>query len=100
MTKSLTILGATGSIGLATLDVVMEANARARAAGQDDAYRVIALTANRDWAGLADQAILTGATFVALSDGRFGPQLEAALAGHKIEIGLGPEALVEHLLIL
>ncbi|MEY3234382.1 MAG: hypothetical protein RL230_1653 [Pseudomonadota bacterium] len=95
MTKSLTILGATGSIGLATLDVVMEANARARAAGQDDAYRVIALTANRDWAGLADQAILTGATFVALSDGRFGPQLEAALAGHKIEIGLGPEALVE-----
>jgi 1-deoxy-D-xylulose-5-phosphate reductoisomerase len=95
MTKSLTILGATGSIGLATLDVVMEANARARAAGQDDAYRVIALTANRDWAGLAEQAILTGATFVALSDGRFGPQLEAALAGHKIEIGLGPEAVVE-----
>jgi 1-deoxy-D-xylulose-5-phosphate reductoisomerase len=73
----------------------MEANARARAAGQDDAYRVIALTANRDWAGLAEQAILTGATFVALSDGRFGPQLEAALAGHKIEIGLGPEAVVE-----
>ncbi len=95
MTKSLTILGATGSIGLATLDVVMEANARARAAGQDDAYRVIALTANRDWAGLAEQAILTGATFVALSDGHFGPQLEAALAGHKIEIGLGPEAVVE-----
>lgn len=95
MTKSLTILGATGSIGLATFDVVTEANARARAAGQDDAYRVIALTANRDWAGLAEQAILTGATFVALSDGRFGPQLEAALAGHKIEIGLGPEALVE-----
>jgi 1-deoxy-D-xylulose-5-phosphate reductoisomerase len=95
MTKSLTILGATGSIGLATLDVVIEANARARAAGQDDAYRVIALTANRDWAGLAEQAILTGATFVALSDGRFGPQLEAALAGHKIEIGLGPEAVVE-----
>ena len=95
MTKSLTILGATGSIGLATLDVVMEANARARAAGQDDAYRVIALTANRDWAGLAEQAILTGATFVALSDGRFGPQLEAALAGHKVEIGLGPEAVVE-----
>jgi 1-deoxy-D-xylulose-5-phosphate reductoisomerase len=95
MTKSLTILGATGSIGLATLDVVMEANARARVAGQDEAYRVIALTANRDWAGLAEQAILTGATFVALSDGRFGPQLEAALAGHKIEIGLGPEALVE-----
>ncbi|CAN1485766.1 Dxr 1-deoxy-D-xylulose 5-phosphate reductoisomerase [Caulobacteraceae bacterium] len=95
MTKSLTILGATGSIGLATLDVVVEANARARAAGQDDAYRVIALTANRDWAGLAEQAILTGATFVALSDGRFGPQLESALAGHKIEIGLGPEAVVE-----
>ncbi|WP_395777626.1 1-deoxy-D-xylulose-5-phosphate reductoisomerase [Aquidulcibacter sp.] len=95
MTRSLTILGATGSIGLATLDVVMEANARARAARQDDAYRVIALTANRDWAGLAEQAILTGATFVALSDSRFGPQLEAALAGHQIEIGLGPEALVE-----
>ena len=95
MTKSLTILGATGSIGQATLDVVMEANARARALGQDDAYRVIALTANRDWAGLAEQAILTGAHFVALSDARFSPQLKAALAGHPIEIGLGPQALVE-----
>lgn len=95
MTKSLTILGATGSIGQATLDVVMEANSRARALGQDDAYRVIALTANRDWAGLAEQAILAGARFVALSDARFGPQLKTALAGHAIEIGLGPEALVE-----
>ena len=95
MTKSLTILGATGSVGQATLDVAMEANARARAAGLDDAYRVIALTANRDWAGLAEQALATGASYVALGDARFGPQLEAALAGHGVEIGLGPEALVE-----
>lgn len=95
MTKSLTILGATGSVGQATLDVVMEANARAQAAGQDPAYRVIALTANRDWAGLAEQALMTGASYVALGDPRFGPQLEAALAGHGVEIGLGPEALVE-----
>jgi 1-deoxy-D-xylulose-5-phosphate reductoisomerase len=73
----------------------MEANARARAAGLDDAYRVIALTANRDWAGLAEQALATGACYVALGDARFGPQLEAALAGHGVEIGLGPEALVE-----
>lgn len=95
MTKSLTILGATGSVGQATLDVAMEANARARSAGQEDAYRVMALTANRDWAGLAEQALATGATYVALGDPRFGPQLEAALAGHGVEIGLGPEALVE-----
>ncbi|WP_367272792.1 1-deoxy-D-xylulose-5-phosphate reductoisomerase [Aquidulcibacter sp.] len=95
MTKSLTILGATGSVGQATLDVVMEANARARAAGQDEAYRVIALTANRDWAGLAEQALATGANYVALGDVRFGPQLEAALAGKGVAIGLGPEALVE-----
>ncbi len=95
MTKSLTILGATGSVGQATLDVAMEANARARSAGQEDAYRVMALTANRDWAGLAEQALATGATYVALGDPRFGPQLEAALAGHGVEIGLGPESLVE-----
>jgi 1-deoxy-D-xylulose-5-phosphate reductoisomerase len=93
--KSLTILGATGSVGRATLDVVHEANDRARQAGKEPAFEIISLTAHRDWAGLAAQAIKSGARHVALSDPRFGDQLKAALSGHPIAIDLGPEALVE-----
>lgn len=94
-TKSLTILGATGSVGLATLDVVAEANERARAAGQPKAFEVVALTAHQDWQGLAEQAKATGARFVALGDPRHGDKLRAALSGQAVEIGLGPEALID-----
>lgn len=46
--KGLTVLGATGSIGVSTLDVV---------ARHPDRYRVVALTANKDVEGLAQQCL-------------------------------------------
>ena len=46
--KGLTVLGATGSIGVSTLDVV---------ARHPDRYRIVALTANKDVEGLAQQCL-------------------------------------------
>jgi 1-deoxy-D-xylulose-5-phosphate reductoisomerase len=93
-TRTLTILGATGSIGSATLDVVAQANAGAIAAGDGPAFKIIALTAHQDWENLARYALAYKAEFVALSDPTHGDQLKHALSGQGIEIGLGPEALV------
>jgi 1-deoxy-D-xylulose-5-phosphate reductoisomerase len=94
-TRTLTILGATGSIGSATLDVVTQANARAAAENDPPAFKIVALTAHSDWQSLALQAIAFKAQFVALSDPAYGPQLREALSGKGIEIGIGPQALVE-----
>jgi 1-deoxy-D-xylulose-5-phosphate reductoisomerase len=91
--RSLTILGCTGSVGRATLDVVAEANLRAD--HNAPKFEVVALTAHRDWAGLAKYAISHRAQFVALSDPTFAKQLNDALAGQGIEIGIGPDALIE-----
>jgi 1-deoxy-D-xylulose-5-phosphate reductoisomerase len=93
--RTLTILGATGSVGRATLDVVRQANAAAAVAGDAPKFQIVALTANKDWAGLAEQAIALKAQYVALADPAFADQLKAALSGQGIEIGIGPGALVE-----
>jgi 1-deoxy-D-xylulose-5-phosphate reductoisomerase len=90
--RTLTILGCTGSVGRATLDVVAEANARA---GDALKFKIVALTAHKDWAGLAQSAIAHKAEFVALSDPTFAEPLKSALGGKGIEIGIGPQALVE-----
>jgi 1-deoxy-D-xylulose-5-phosphate reductoisomerase len=93
--KRISILGATGSVGRATLDVVAEANARAKANAGGPRFEVVALTANKDWENLAKHAISTKAEFVALADPSFGDQLKHALSGYRISVGVGPEALVE-----
>lgn len=84
--RKLSILGATGSIGTSTLDLV-ERNA--------EQYDVIALTAHRDVAGLADAARRTGARFAAIGDPGLGDALADALAGSGIETGAGAEAIVD-----
>lgn len=94
-TRKLTILGATGSIGTATLDVVAQANARAAESGGPPAFEIVALTAHSDWQGLATAAISFGAKFVALSDPAHGTSLRSALATTSVKVALGPEALVE-----
>ncbi len=86
MTRSLTILGATGSVGRQALDLV------ARNPGR---WRVEALTANNDAAGLAGAAIASGARFAAIADPSAWPALQAALAGSGIEAAAGPDAICE-----
>ncbi len=86
MTRSLTILGATGSVGSQTLDLV------ARNPGR---WQVEALTAGSDVAGLVSAAKACGARFVAIADAAKGEALKAALAGTDIESGAGESALVD-----
>jgi 1-deoxy-D-xylulose-5-phosphate reductoisomerase len=86
MSSSLTILGATGSVGSQALDLV------ARNPGR---WHVEALTANSDVDGLARAARASGAKFAAIGDPAAHQALKLALAGSGIESGAGPEALCE-----
>ncbi|OAN53265.1 1-deoxy-D-xylulose-5-phosphate reductoisomerase [Sphingobium sp. TCM1] len=84
--KNVSIFGATGSVGLSTLDLVRR---------DPDAYRVVALTANSDVDGLAAQARATGAQVAVIGQERLYGALKDALAGSGIEAAAGEDALVE-----
>ncbi|MDE7180336.1 MAG: 1-deoxy-D-xylulose-5-phosphate reductoisomerase [Muribaculaceae bacterium] len=82
----LIILGSTGSIGTQTLDIVREYPER---------FRVVALTARRNWVLLAAQAREFRPRRVVIGDEKFLPQLREALAGLEIETEAGAEAIAE-----
>ncbi|MDE8652072.1 1-deoxy-D-xylulose-5-phosphate reductoisomerase [Novosphingobium album (ex Liu et al. 2023)] len=84
--RSISILGATGSIGASTLDLV-----RRDPAG----WRVVALTAQCRVGELAALAREFAAQIAVVGDARYLPELRAALAGSGIEAAAGPAALVE-----
>lgn len=86
MTRSLTILGATGSIGRSTADVVR---------AHPDALRVEAVVGGRDALALAEVARRLGAKFAALADERGGEALRQALSGTGIDSGTGQAAVLE-----
>jgi 1-deoxy-D-xylulose-5-phosphate reductoisomerase len=86
MTRSLTILGATGSIGRSTADVVL---------AHRDALRVEAVVGGRDALALAEVARRLGARFAALADDRGGDALRQALSGTGIDSGAGQAAVLE-----
>ena len=67
-----TVLGATGSIGRSTLDVL---------ARHGDRYRAVALTANRDVDGLHAQCLATAPDYAVMADPAAARRLEARLAG-------------------
>ena len=87
MTRSVSILGSTGSIGRSTM-ALMEAAA-------PGAFRIEALVANRDVATLATQARRFRARFAAVADPAAYAELKAALGGQDIELAAGPEAVIE-----
>ncbi len=84
--RSLTILGATGSIGSSTLDLVRRNPQR---------YRVEAVTAGSNATALAKLAREVHARFAVVADPAAFGDLKAALAGTGIEAAAGKEALVE-----
>jgi len=84
--KTVTLLGATGSIGASTIDLLQREPAR---------YRVEAVTANRNAAALGRLARDLGARFAAVGDAEAYGELKSALAGSGIEAAAGPEGLVE-----
>ncbi|GAB1716086.1 MAG: 1-deoxy-D-xylulose 5-phosphate reductoisomerase [Nitrobacter sp.] len=84
--RTVTILGATGSIGNSTMDLLRGARGR---------YRVEALTANSNVEVLVKLAREFDARFVAVADtSRFG-ELKDALAGSDIACGVGESAIIE-----
>ena len=84
--RSLTVLGATGSIGASTLDLVGRAPER---------FRVEALTANSSAEELAKAARAVGAKLAVVADPAAYGALKQALSGSGIEAAAGAQAVVE-----
>ena len=86
MTRSISILGATGSVGEQTLDLVGR---------ERDRWQVEALTANCSAQKLATMARDFGARLAVVGDEACLPELRDALAGSGIEAAGGSAALIE-----
>jgi 1-deoxy-D-xylulose-5-phosphate reductoisomerase len=84
--RSVTLLGATGSIGASTIDLIKR---------NRDRFRVEAVSAHRNAAALAKLARDLNARFAVVSDPDAFKELKAALAGTTIEAGAGETALIE-----
>lgn len=84
--RRVSVLGATGSIGLSTLDIIGR---------QPDRWQVAALSANTNVEELARQALLHQPAFVALADPDGFGALKDALSGSQIRCGAGREAVLE-----
>ncbi len=84
--KSLSILGATGSIGQSTLDLVRR---------QPDAFSVEVLTAQANVDGLAQAAKDVKAKRAVIGDESHYAALKAALAGTGIEVSAGRAAVID-----
>lgn len=84
--RRVTILGSTGSIGDSTIDV-LERNR--------SAYEIVALTANGNWAKLAQQAKRLRPKMVATADPAAFENLKEALGGSGIAVAAGPAAVCE-----
>ncbi len=86
MTRSISILGATGSIGASTLDLIRR---------NRDEWCVVALTANGKAEELAELAKAFSAEVAVVADESRLPALRAALSGTGIEAAGGEQALID-----
>jgi 1-deoxy-D-xylulose-5-phosphate reductoisomerase len=84
--RSVTVLGATGSIGASTIDLLKRNRTR---------YRVEALSAKRNAGLLAQAARAVDARFAAIADPQAYRELKEGLAGSGIEAAAGEAALLE-----
>jgi 1-deoxy-D-xylulose-5-phosphate reductoisomerase len=84
--QSVTLLGATGSIGKSTVDLIKH---------RPERFRVEAVSANRNAVELARVVRELGARFAAIADANAYLELKQALAGSGIEAGGGEAALIE-----
>src|SRR6516164_4768428 len=84
--RTVTLLGATGSIGASTVDLLKRERNR---------FRVEAVCANKSAAALASLARELGARFAAVADPVAYGDLNAALAGTGIEAAAGESGLIE-----
>ena len=84
--KSLTVLGATGSIGESTLDLAGRTPA---------AFEIVALTAQNNAARLAELAVAHRARLAVIGDEAHYAELKQRLSGTGIRVAAGAGALIE-----
>lgn len=84
--RRVTILGATGSVGRSTLDLIGR---------QPDAYDVVALTAHRNVDLLAAQSRQFDADLAVIGDESLYDALREALSGSGVDVAAGTDALCE-----
>jgi 1-deoxy-D-xylulose-5-phosphate reductoisomerase len=84
--RSISILGATGSIGASTVDLIKR---------NRDRYRVEAISAHRNAAALAQIAREVGARAAVVADTTAYRDLKDALSGSGIEAAAGEQGLIE-----
>ncbi len=84
--RTISIFGATGSIGASTLDLIRR---------ERDKWRVVALTANGKASELAALAIEFDAEVAVVADEACLPALREALAGSAVEAAAGAQALCD-----
>ncbi|WP_404426877.1 1-deoxy-D-xylulose-5-phosphate reductoisomerase [Thalassospira australica] len=84
--KTVCVLGATGSVGCSTVDVLK---------AHSDKYAVDAVTAHCNVDALAKSAIDLGAAMAVIADESRYRDLKSALSGTGIEVAAGTDALVE-----
>jgi 1-deoxy-D-xylulose-5-phosphate reductoisomerase len=86
VTRKIAILGATGSIGKSTLDLIER---------EPERFEVVAVTAGTNARALADIARRTGARLAAVADESCLAELEELLAGTNCRAAAGKAALIE-----
>ena len=86
--RSISIFGATGSVGESTYDLICRA-------GGPAAFRTVALTGGRNVARLAEMARTLRAEVAVCADESCLPALRAALAGSGIAVAAGDAAIAE-----
>ena len=86
--RSVSIFGATGSIGESAFDLLMRS-------GGAGAWRTVALTGGRNVARLAEMARTLRAEIAVIADETLLPDLRAALAGTGVESAAGAVAVAE-----
>jgi len=84
--RTITILGATGSIGASTIDLIKR---------EPERYRVESISARRNAAALGKIAREVGARHAVVADPAAYGELKSALSGSRIEVAAGEEALIE-----
>jgi 1-deoxy-D-xylulose-5-phosphate reductoisomerase len=83
--RRVSVLGATGSVGMNTLDLISRT---------PEAFEIVALTAQHNVDSLAELAIRHGARLAVIGDEQHYARLRELLAGTGIESAAGPDALV------
>ncbi len=89
LTRSVTVLGSTGSIGVSTLDLLTHA----RQGGSD--IEIVSLTAGRNVAKLAEQALAWRPKMAVIEDDTLLGELRDRLKGSGVQVSSGKTAVAE-----